>query len=50
MASSLTREHRGVPAFFDGWYTDRSQAEQALKHFAALSPGANVHLVEIIED
>ena len=41
----LPRQDRGVPAFFDGWYRHRSDAEGALKHFAAQSPGAIANLV-----
>jgi hypothetical protein len=39
------REDRGVPAYFDGWYLSRADAEGALAHFAAKSPGAHAQLV-----
>jgi hypothetical protein len=41
----LPREDQGVPAFFDGWYLARSDAEGALAYFAAKSPGAHARLV-----
>jgi hypothetical protein len=39
------REDRGVPTFWDGWYSNRSDAEEALEHWKRRSPGARIHLV-----
>jgi hypothetical protein len=39
------REDAGVPAFWDGWYSDRSLAEAALAYWKAKWPRAHVNLV-----
>jgi hypothetical protein len=37
-----SREDRGVPAYFDGWYDTRAAADQAAIILQQRSPGAYV--------
>jgi hypothetical protein len=41
-----TRRDGGIPTFFDGWYSHRADAEEALDYWHKRLPGANVWLVE----
>jgi len=43
------REDGGVPAFWDGWYSDKEAALEALAIMRAKHPGANVFLIRQLD-
>jgi hypothetical protein len=44
------RQNSGVPTYWDGWYTDRADAISVLRMLRKKSPGANISLVEQLDD